>query len=224
MISHASQSNLILICSDDHDILGTGMVGREYIDMIPSPEKNIWSAKVNGTPVDVLAPSNAILLDVLRDQVGTLGVKRGCDLGTCGCCTVMIDGSPRLSCLCLAGQVEGTSITTVEGLSEGAHLAPIQSCFAKHGGSQCGFCTPGFLISAQALLNENNAPTNKEIACAIEGNLCRCTGYQQIVDSIQAAASIHRGDTERDAPASDPHPDPHPSGPEEPNMPPGHAR
>jgi aerobic-type carbon monoxide dehydrogenase small subunit (CoxS/CutS family) len=200
------------------------MVGREYIDMIPSPEKNIWSAKVNGTPVDVLAPSNAILLDVLRDQVGTLGVKRGCDLGTCGCCTVMIDGSPRLSCLCLAGQVEGTSITTVEGLSEGAHLAPIQSCFAKHGGSQCGFCTPGFLISAQALLNENNAPTNKEIACAIEGNLCRCTGYQQIVDSIQAAASIHRGDTERDAPASDPHPDPHPSGPEEPNMPPGHAR
>ncbi len=220
----ASQHSLMLICSRFYVASATGMVGSEYVEMIPSPDKTIWSAEVNGSAVDVLAPSNAILLDVLRNQVGTLGVKRGCDLGTCGCCTVMIDGSPRLSCLCLAGQVQGTSIITVEGLSEGAHLAPIQSCFSKHGGSQCGFCTPGFLISAQALLNENDAPTHQEIACAIEGNLCRCTGYQQIIDSIQAAASIHRGETMPDAPASDPHPDPHPSGPEEPNMPPGHAR
>ncbi|DAC33647.1 MAG TPA: (2Fe-2S)-binding protein [Candidatus Poseidoniaceae archaeon] len=192
--------------------------------MIPVAKKEIWSAKVNGRPVEVLAPSNAILLDVLRDKVGTLGVKRGCDLGTCGCCTVMIDGTPRISCLCLAGQVEGTSIVTVEGLADGAHLAPIQSCFAEHGGSQCGFCTPGFLVTAQALLNENSAPTDQEVAQAIEGNLCRCTGYQQIVESIQAAAAIHRGEAEPAAPASNPHPDPHPSGPEEPQMPPGHAR
>ncbi|MEJ6562471.1 MAG: (2Fe-2S)-binding protein [Euryarchaeota archaeon] len=200
------------------------MVGTEHVDMIPVAKKEIWSAEVNGRPVEVLAPSNAILLDVLRDKVGTLGVKRGCDLGTCGCCSVLIDGTPRLSCLCLAGQVEGSSIITVEGLSEGAHLAPIQSCFAEYGGSQCGFCTPGFLVTAQALLNENNNPSDKEIACAIEGNLCRCTGYQQIVESIQAAAAIHRGEVEPAAPASDPHPDPHPTGPEEPQMPPGHAR
>jgi aerobic-type carbon monoxide dehydrogenase small subunit (CoxS/CutS family) len=200
------------------------MVGTEHVDMIPVAKKEIWSAEVNGRAVEVLAPSNAVLLDVLRDKVGTLGVKRGCDLGTCGCCTVMIDGTPRLSCLCLAGQVEGSTILTVEGLADGAHLAPIQSCFAEHGGSQCGFCTPGFLVTAQALLNENNSPTDQEVACAIEGNLCRCTGYQQIVDSIQAAAAIHRGEAEPAAPASNPHPDPHPSGPEEPQMPPGHAR
>ena len=200
------------------------MVGTEHVEMIPVAKKEIWSAEVNGRPVEVLAPSNAILLDVLRDKVGTLGVKRGCDLGTCGCCTVMIDGTPRISCLCLAGQVEGTSIVTVEGLADGAHLAPIQSCFAEHGGSQCGFCTPGFLITAQALLNENNAPSDQEVAQAIDGNLCRCTGYQQIVESIQAAAAIHRGEVEPAAPASNPHPAPHPSGPEEPQMPPGHAR
>ncbi|EHR76157.1 (2Fe-2S)-binding protein [Candidatus Poseidoniales archaeon] len=200
------------------------MVGTEHVEMIPVAKKEIWSAEVNGRAVEVLAPSNAVLLDVLRDKVGTLGVKRGCDLGTCGCCTVMIDGTPRLSCLCLAGQVEGSTILTVEGLADGAHLAPIQSCFAEHGGSQCGFCTPGFLVTAQALLNENDSPTDQEVACAIEGNLCRCTGYQQIVDSIQAAAAIHRGEAEPAAPASNPHPDPHPSGPEEPQMPPGHAR
>ncbi|MDB2320206.1 (2Fe-2S)-binding protein [Candidatus Poseidoniales archaeon] len=200
------------------------MVGTEHVEMIPVAKKEIWSAEVNGRAVEVLAPSNAVLLDVLRDKVGTLGVKRGCDLGTCGCCTVMIDGKPRLSCLCLAGQVEGSTILTVEGLADGAHLAPIQSCFAEHGGSQCGFCTPGFLVTAQALLNENDSPTDQEVACAIEGNLCRCTGYQQIVDSIQAAAAIHRGEAEPAAPASNPHPDPHPSGPEEPQMPPGHAR
>ena len=200
------------------------MVGTEHVDMIPVAKKEIWSAEVNGRAVEVLAPSNAVLLDVLRDKVGTLGVKRGCDLGTCGCCTVMIDGTPRLSCLCLAGQVEGSTILTVEGLADGAHLAPIQSCFAEHGGSQCGFCTPAFLVTAQALLNENDSPTDQEVACAIEGNLCRCPGYQQIVDSIQAAAAIHRGEAEPAAPASNPHPDPHPSGPEEPQMPPGHAR
>ena len=189
------------------------MVGKEHVSMIPAAPSKVWSAEVNGQSQEVLAPSNAILLDVLRDKVGCLGVKRGCDMGTCGCCTVMIDGQPRLSCLTMAQDAEGCSITTVEGLAEGAHLAPIQQCFAEHGGSQCGFCTPGFLVASQALLNDNSNPTDYEIACAIEGNLCRCTGYQQIIQSIQAAAAIHRGDSEAASPSSDAHSDPHPSGP-----------
>ena len=200
------------------------MVGSEYVKMTPPADKTIWSATVNKKSVELLINSNAVLLDVLRDQVGTLGVKRGCDLGTCGCCTVMIDGEPRLSCLCLAGQVSKTSITTVEGLADGAHLAPIQACFAKYGGSQCGFCTPGFLVASQALLVDNPSPTDQEIAEAIEGNLCRCTGYQQIIESIQEAAKIHRGEVAPPTPASDPHQDPHPGGPGEPSMPPGHAK
>ena len=200
------------------------MVGEAHVSMIPTMPKKVWSANVNGHAVQALAPSNAILLDVLRDEVGMLGVKRGCDLGTCGCCTVLVNGEPRLSCLCLAGQVEGDEITTVEGLSKGAHLAPIQTCFATHGGSQCGFCTPGFLMAAEALLDSNPEPTREEISCAIDGNLCRCTGYQQIIDSIEAAAEIKRGDAPAPTPASNPHPNPHPEGPDQPSMPPGHAR
>ena len=204
--------------------LVSGMVGEEHVSMIPAAPSKVWSAEVNGQDCEVLAPSNAVLLDVLRDKAGCLGVKRGCDMGTCGCCTVMIDGEPRLSCLTMAQDAQGCKVTTVEGLADGAHLAPIQQCFAEHGGSQCGFCTPGFLVASQALLNENSNPSDSEIACAIEGNLCRCTGYQQIIESIQAAAAIHRGDAELAPAASVAHPDPHPSGPEEPTMPPGHAR
>ena len=156
--------------------------------MTPKAQSEIWSAEVNGESVEALVPSNAILLDVLRDQVGTLGVKRGCDLGTCGCCTVMIDGEARLSCLCLAGQVSGTDIITVEGLSDGAHLAPIQTCFAEHGGSQCGFCTPGMVMAASALLKTNPKPSELEIREHLEGNICRCTGYHNIVKAILAAS------------------------------------
>jgi aerobic-type carbon monoxide dehydrogenase small subunit (CoxS/CutS family) len=204
--------------------LVTIMVGKEHVSMIPAAPSKVWTAEVNGQVREVLAPSNAVLLDVLRDKAGCLGVKRGCDMGTCGCCTVMIDGQPRLSCLTMAQDANGSKITTVEGLADGAHLAPIQQCFADHGGSQCGFCTPGFLVTSQALLNENPNPSYSEIACAIEGNLCRCTGYQQIIESIQAAAAIHRGESQSAPAASDAHPDPNPSGPEEPTMPPGHAR
>ena len=190
------------------------MVGKEHVSMIPVAPSGVWAAKVNGQSQEVLAPSNAILLDVLRDKAGCLGVKRGCNMGTCGCCTVLIDGEPRLSCLTMAQDASGCEITTVEGLADGAHLAPIQQCFADHGGSQCGFCTPGFLITSQALLTKNPNPSNNEIACAIEGNLCRCTGYQQIIQSIQAAAAIHRGEESPSKPASDAHSDPHPSGPD----------
>ncbi|MAO53623.1 MAG: hypothetical protein CL984_03770 [Euryarchaeota archaeon] len=156
-------------------------------------------------PID----SNAILLDILRDKGGSLGTKRGCDMGTCGCCSVMIDGTPKLSCLILAQEAKGCDITTVEGLSSGHHLHPIQQTFADCGGSQCGFCTPGFLVVSAALLEENPSPTTEEIKTAIEGNLCRCTGYQQIVDAIAKASEILvSGSSIEDStsPKSDPHP------------------
>ena len=149
-----------------------------------------WSASVNGRNRQIMIRDHDILLDVLRDGVGTLGAKRGCDMGTCGCCSVLIDGKPKLSCMTLAVEAEGCEITTVEGLADGHHLHPIQAMFAECGGSQCGFCTPGFLVVCAALLESNPSPSRKEAQDAIEGNLCRCTGYQQIVDSIMEASEI----------------------------------
>ena len=160
------------------------------LPMLPGPEKIPWKATVNGREISKHIESNAILLDVLRDQVGTLGVKRGCDMGTCGCCSVLVNGKPKLSCLVLAQEVESSDITTVEGLSDGHHLNPIQEMFSEYGGSQCGFCTPGFLVVISSLLEENPTPNELEIKNAIEGNLCRCTGYQQIVDSVKAASEL----------------------------------
>ena len=160
------------------------------LPMLPGPEKIPWKATVNGKEISKHVESNAILLDVLRDQVGTLGVKRGCDMGTCGCCSVLVDGNPKLSCLVLAQEVESSEITTVEGLAEGHHLHPIQEMFSEYGGSQCGFCTPGFLVVISSLLEKNPSPNDSEIKNAIEGNLCRFTGYQQIVDSVKAASEI----------------------------------
>ena len=185
------------------------MTKSERTPMLPQANKVGWSASVNGRAISKSVESNAVLLDVLRDYVGTLGVKRGCDMGTCGCCAVLVDGVPRLSCLTHAQEVDGADITTVEGLAEGAHLAPLQETFTTYGGSQCGFCTPGFLVVAEALLQSNDNPTDEEIKSAIEGNLCRCTGYQPIVDSIRAAAEILRtGEALCDStqPQSDPHP------------------
>ena len=179
------------------------------LPMLPAPGEVPWSAVVNDNEVSVHIESNAILLDVLRDQAGSLGTKRGCDMGTCGCCSVLIDGGPKLSCLTLAQEVSGCGITTVEGLADGHHLHPIQKTFTECGGSQCGFCTPGFLVVISALLEENPTPNDAEIKHAIEGNLCRCTGYQQIVDSVRAASEILvSGERVADSTAakSDPHP------------------
>jgi aerobic-type carbon monoxide dehydrogenase small subunit (CoxS/CutS family) len=177
--------------------------------MLPHPDEVEWSASVNEEETSIFIESNAILLDVLRDQVGSLGTKRGCDMGTCGCCSVLIDGEPRLSCLTLAIETDGARITTVEGLADGHHLHPIQQTFAEFGGSQCGFCTPGFLVVISALLSKNPSPDEGEIKGAIEGNLCRCTGFQQIVDSVKAASEILTSGTDIEdstSPKSDPHP------------------
>lgn len=130
-------------------------------------------------------------------------------MGTCGCCSVLIDGEPRLSCLTLAIDADEAHITTVEGLADGHHLHPIQQTFAEFGGSQCGFCTPGFLVVISALLSDNPQPDEVEIKGAIEGNLCRCTGFQQIVDSVKAASDIlvsGTGVEDSTSAKSDPHP------------------
>ena len=144
---------------------------------------------INGLPVATVAPAERVLLDLLRDDLGLVGTKRGCDLGTCGCCTVLLDGRPTLSCLTLARLAEGRTITTIEGLAPPGGLTPVQRAFVEHGATQCGFCTPGFLLTATALLRENPHPSRDEIVRAISGNLCRCTGYTKIIEAIEAAST-----------------------------------
>ena len=144
--------------------------------------------RLNGHPVEVPCESSRILLDLLREDLLLTGTKRGCDLGTCGCCTVLLDGRPTLSCLSLARLVDGREVTTIEGLSPPQGLSPIQQAFVQHGATQCGFCTPGFVVTATALLRDHPHPTRAEVARAISGNLCRCTGYTKIIEAIESVA------------------------------------
>jgi carbon-monoxide dehydrogenase small subunit len=146
--------------------------------------------KVNGTDYRLSIETRRTLLEVLRENLGLTGTKKSCNEGNCGACTVLIDGKPVASCLVLAIDAQAKEILTIEGLSEGEKLHPIQESFLKHGAIQCGFCTPGMVMSAKALLDENPEPTKTEIRKAISGNLCRCTGYQHIVDSILAASKM----------------------------------
>lgn len=145
---------------------------------------------VNGHEREIAAEPQAILLDVLREGLSLTGTKRGCDMGTCGCCTVLIDGENRLSCLTLAAQAEGRKVTTLEALGGPASLHPIQQAFCDLGGSQCGFCTPGFIMTTKALLDHNPHPTDAEIREAVSGNLCRCTGYIKIFEAVRKAARL----------------------------------
>ncbi len=151
------------------------------------PAADRLSFRLNGHPVAVPCEPARILLDLLREDLGLTGTKRGCDLGTCGCCTVLIDGTPTLSCLTLAQLVEGRAVETIEGLSPPQGLSNVQRAFVEHGATQCGFCTPGFVVTATALLNRNPHPNRAEIERAIAGNLCRCTGYTKIIEAIEAA-------------------------------------
>lgn len=157
-----------------------------------STARRILRLRVNGQPREVLARDADTLLDVLREEVELTGTKRGCDLGTCGCCTVQVDGEPVLSCLTLAAEVEGKEITTVEGLRAGGRFAPLQQAWADAGASQCGFCSPGFLMAADRLLRDNASPSRDEIREALAGNLCRCTGYVKIIDAVERCAAEHR--------------------------------
>ncbi|GAB4278227.1 MAG: (2Fe-2S)-binding protein [Deferrisomatales bacterium] len=150
--------------------------------------KRILELHVNGDLYEVACAPNTTLLEALREKALLTGTKRGCDLGACGACTVLLDGEAVLACLTLAFEAEGREIRTVEGLSEGGELTPLQRAFVDHGALQCGFCTPGFLMSATELLSENPRPTRSEIQRALAGNLCRCTGYVKIVEAVEAAA------------------------------------
>jgi aerobic-type carbon monoxide dehydrogenase small subunit (CoxS/CutS family) len=143
---------------------------------------------VNGLSYPVSVEPDRSLLWAIRHELGLTGSKEGCDDSECGACMVLIDGKPVNSCSYLALQADGREITTVEGLSDGSELAPLQQAFLNAGGVQCGFCTPGMLISATALLRENPAPTQDEVRLALSGNLCRCTGYQKIVSAVLSAA------------------------------------
>ena len=144
--------------------------------------------QINGESYELFIEPKKTLLEVLREDIGLTGTKEVCDLGTCGACTVLIDNKPILSCLTLAVACKGKEITTIEGLKKGGTLHPLQNAFIQHGAIQCGMCTPGMILSAKALLDENPNPTEIEVRKTIAGNLCRCTGYVKIVDAILAAS------------------------------------
>ena len=151
-------------------------------------ERLVLTLDVNGESRQMLLPSHKTLLEVLREDMQLTGTKHGCELGECGTCTVLIDGKPALSCLLLPVQLEGRAITTIEGMAAGSDLHPLQVAFAELGAAQCGYCTPGILLSARSLLEENPRPTRQEIREALAGNLCRCTGYTKILEAVELAA------------------------------------
>lgn len=150
--------------------------------------KHTITLNINGQTEQVLVPSNLTLLHALRDVLGLTGTKNGCEAGECGACTVLVDGEPVNSCLALAVEMDGREITTIEGLSNNGKLTPLQQAFADLNAVQCGYCTPGMLMAATALLRRNPKPTEEEIQKAMVGNLCRCTGYQRIIDAILEAS------------------------------------
>ena len=158
------------------------------VHWIAVSEKLLLRLHVNGEPVEVAVPAHKTLLEVLREDLRLTGTKHGCELGECGTCTVLVEGEPVLSCLALPIELQEMEILTVEGLTEGGEAHPLQVAFAEMGAAQCGYCTPGILLAAKALLDRNPLPEREEIQQALAGNLCRCTGYLQILQAIERAA------------------------------------
>jgi aerobic-type carbon monoxide dehydrogenase small subunit (CoxS/CutS family) len=157
-----------------------------------APAKVLARLHVNGADVECAFNPNKTLLEVLREDLGLTGTKHGCEMGHCGACTVIVDGTAVLSCLALAIESVGHDVRTVEGLATGETLHPVQRAFAQSGGAQCGYCTPGFIMSAVALLEHDARASRAEIMEALSGNLCRCTGYTKIIEAVESAASAMR--------------------------------
>jgi carbon-monoxide dehydrogenase small subunit len=159
----------------------------EFIEEERMEQLNIT---VNGKDYELQVKPSANLLDVIREDLGLTGTKEGCGVGECGSCTVIVDGITVNACLMLAMEAQGSRVTTIEGLADGEKLHPIQQAFVDVGGLQCGFCTPGMILSTKALLDENDSPTDEEIRKGLEGNFCRCTGYTKIIESVRTAANM----------------------------------
>ena len=157
-------------------------------------KKVLATFQVNGEPREVAFVPHKTLLEVLREELDLTGTKHGCELGECGTCTVQVDGTPILSCLYLAIDAVGREVRTVEGLANGPELTPLQHCMADLGAAQCGYCTPGVLMAADALLRDNTRPTRDDVKQALAGNLCRCTGYLKIFEAVELAAARMRGE------------------------------
>jgi len=155
-------------------------------------KKELIELRINGRTLELAVQANDLLLDVLRQNLGLTGSKRGCDDSSCGACTVQVDGVPMLACTMLAASYQGCEVTTVEGLSDGAGLAALQKAYGDFGGSQCGYCTPGFMMTVRWLLANNPDPTEAEIREALSSNLCRCTGYSQMYQAIRAVIEAEK--------------------------------
>jgi len=151
--------------------------------------KRLLTLSVNQRVRELAVADNALLLDVLRGDLGLTGTKQGCDGGECGACTVLVDGQPRLACITLAASCEGRTVETIEQISEQGRMSRLQQAFHEHLGTQCGFCTPGMIMAAESLLRANPQPSEAQIRAALAGNLCRCTGYVKIIESVQAAGA-----------------------------------
>jgi carbon-monoxide dehydrogenase small subunit len=162
-------------------------------------KKQLLTMMVNGDEIDVAVTPNTTLLEVLRDDLGFTGVKEGCSEGVCGACTVLMNGAPIRSCLTLALEAEGASITTIEGLASHGQLHPVQQAFVDQGAVQCGFCTPGMILSSKALLDRSPHPTDDDIKTALAGNFCRCTGYKKILDAVRSVATQSTAETGKKA-------------------------
>jgi aerobic carbon-monoxide dehydrogenase small subunit len=152
--------------------------------------KQAINLNVNGDTYELLIAPNQTLLEVLREKIGLMGTKRGCDLGACGACTVLVDGEAYLSCIMLAVDAVGKNITTIEGLGNEGDLHPLQQAFIDHGALQCGFCTPGIILTAKAILDEDTSPTEESLKKKLAGNLCRCTGYKKVLDAVGDVAGL----------------------------------
>jgi carbon-monoxide dehydrogenase small subunit len=161
------------------------------------PSKTLLTLRVNGETHEVAVPVHKTLLEVLREDLGLIGTKHGCELGECGTCTVLVDGQPVLSCLALPVELQGREIVTVEGMAPPGGLHPLQQAFAELGAAQCGYCTPGILLASMALLADMPDPTRDEIRQALSGNICRCTGYTKILEAVELAALRMSGEGAR---------------------------